>query len=331
MIIVRTPLRISFVGGGSDLPVFYRQTAGAVLSATISKYIHLTIHPYFYPKQLLIKYSRTEKCRHPQRLKHPIFRSILSDLQLNGLEISSLGDVPGRTGLGSSSALAVALHHGLSALQGAPIVSKKFLAQKACQTELISLQEPIGKQDQYAAAYGGLNFIRFLPDEKVIVEPIKITKADRHELDQRLLLFYTGDTRSASQILSKQTQNIVNSPAVFRHLQQMVRQAFKAKVLLEKKDWNGFGRLLDQGWQLKKKMENSISNPRLDQYYRLATSPGKALGGKLLGAGGGGFFLFYCPSAHQDKLREALKDLRELPFQFSDQGSEVIFNNHATI
>lgn len=325
MIITRTPLRISFAGGGSDLPAFYHKMPGAVLSTTIDKYIYLTIHPYFYKNGSLIKYTETENVDSPRKIKHTIFKSILSELKLNGVEISSIGDIPGQTGMGSSSSLAIGIHHSVSAYLKRPI-TKKYLAEAACRTEIEKLRKPIGKQDQYAAAFGGFNFIRFLPNNKVIVEPVKISANTKRLLKSRLLLFYTGEIRPAERILKEQTRNITSSKKRFANLAQMVKYASVMRHQLEQGDLDAFGKYLDKCWTLKKSLADSISNPHIDHYYSLAMANG-ALGGKVLGAGGGGFLLFYCPKRYQQTLVKSLKDLRLFGFNFSEEGSRIIFRN----
>ncbi len=325
MIISRTPLRISFAGGGSDLPDFFKKHEGAVVSTTIDKYIHITVLPYFHSNKILLKYSKTEEVSHPKHLENSIANSIIQSMKLNGLEIASSGDMPSSTGLGSSSSFAVGLHHILSHYIGKK-VSPEDLAQKASQTEIIKLKSPIGKQDQYASAYGGLNFIRFLPNGKVVVEPIKISPKIKKELENNLLLFYTNITRSANDVLKEQKDNIKKSKDTVSKLKEMVKLAHEMKKTLEKGNLSKFGKLLHDGWVLKQNLAGKITNNTINKYYDIGLKNG-ALGGKLLGAGGGGCLLFYCDKKDQNRLKKSLKDLRHIPFSFSDNGSEIIFDN----
>lgn len=325
MIISRTPLRVSFAGGGSDLPDFFKKHEGAVVSTTIDKYIYIALHPNFHTKKLVLKYSKTEEVDNPRKLENSIARSILSDLKINGLEISSAGDMPSQTGLGSSSAFAVSMYHALQTYLGKK-VSPEDLASYACYTEIDKLKHPIGKQDQYASAYGGFNFYRFLPNGKVIVEPIIISQKKKKELNGNLLLFYTGITRPANKILAEQRQNIKKSGETVSALQKMFNIANEMKTFLERGDIEKFGELLHKGWVLKQSMASTITNSTIDKYYEIGLKNG-ALGGKLLGAGGGGCLLFYCQKRNQDKLIKALSDLRHIPFSFCDKGSEIIFKD----
>jgi D-glycero-alpha-D-manno-heptose-7-phosphate kinase len=323
MIITRTPLRISFVGGGTDLPEFYERSPGAVLSASIDKYIYLMAHPFFKKDQIHLKYSKTELVSSPEAINHPIFREVFMELGMKGIEISSTADIPSGTGLGSSSSFTVGLYHCLNAY-GNNYCNKAFLAEKACELEIQKLKEPIGKQDQYAAAFGGLNLIRFEPNGNVLVEPVLITKDRLRSLEKNLLMFYTGDIRSAKSILNEQKNNTINSKVKFDTLKQMMDQVSELKKILEKGQLDDLGYLLDDAWKLKKSMASSISNKKINFYYNLAVQEGGALGGKLLGAGGGGFLLFYAISEKHDQLRHALKELREVNFSISQNGSELI-------
>ena len=325
MIISRTPFRISFAGGGSDIPAFYRQSIGAVVSSSIDKYMYITAHPHFDPSTILLKYSETEEVKKALDLKNTIARSIMSERNINGIEVTSIGDMPAKTGLGSSSSFAVGLHHCLNEYQKIKSNSE-HLAQAACDTELNKLFEPIGKQDQYAAAYGGLNYIEFHPDETVSVIPINLTYKTRETLNNNLMLFYTGHTRPAGSILKAQQKNITDSSTVFTNTKRMVGLAKLMKVALEGQNLDDFGSLLNEGWQLKRTLAKEISTSHIDHWYAAALKNG-ALGGKLLGAGGGGFMLFYCKQEEQDKLIKALPELRHIPISLSMKGSEIIFNN----
>lgn len=326
MIICKTPFRISFAGGGSDSADFYEKAPGAVISTTINKYMYLMVHPNFNTDKILLKYSKTEEVSHPSKLKHLILSSILKDLKLAGLEISTIADIPAKTGLGSSSSLTVGLHHVLGAYTGKQL-SKEELAQNACNTEIIKLKKPIGKQDQYAAAYGGLNLYSFLSSGKVKIERVCMDIDTQKQLDKNLLMFYTGITRSADKILKEQRKKISKSQDVFKATADMVEIAYKMRDALEKKDLESFGKLMHDAWIKKRSLTKDISNKFIDHYYDLATKKGGALGGKLLGAGGGGFLLFYCEEKNHKKLRATLKELQEMQFSFTDGGSEIIFND----
>lgn len=326
MIIGRSPFRISFAGGGSDLPDFFMHEEGAVVSTTIDKYIYINLHKNFDQNTILLKYTKTERVMDPQKIKNTIARSILSEAGISGIGIEIAADVPAKTGLGSSSSFAVGLHAVVDAYLGKKKLSKGALAEKACETELVKLQCPIGKQDQYAAVYGGLRFYRFLANNKVIVEPVRMQPKKKKELEQNLLLFYTGITRSANTVLHKQTSNLKHSTKAIESTRMMVQIAYKMKAVLEKGDLHMFGKLLHDGWVIKQTLADTITNPVINKYYNLGVQNG-AIGGKLLGAGGGGFLLFYCEKKKQPMLRKALHKLREVPFSFTDAGAEIIFKD----
>lgn len=324
MIISRTPLRISFAGGGSDLPSFYQHDEGAVLSTTIDKYVYLAVHAYFYPDKTLLKYSKTELVEHTAEIKHPIFRECLSMLKVSGLDISSMADVPAGTGLGSSSSFTVSLLNVLHAYKH-EAVSAEYLASTACDIEINRLGDPIGKQDQYAAAYGGLNFIRFNYDGTVDVEKIVMEAAAKQQLDRNLIMIYTGQTRSASALL--QQQNRAMQDGIKRQaVREMVRKAYELKYVLQQNKIDDFGRILHEGWLLKQSISTGISNTEIADLYQAGLKAG-ALGGKLLGAGGAGFLLFYCPEERQPAFRRAMLGFRELPFTFENYGSKIIYMN----
>jgi D-glycero-alpha-D-manno-heptose-7-phosphate kinase len=321
MIITRTPFRISFAGGGSDLSSFYHAEPGAVLSTSIDKYMYLTVKPRF-GDTFRVSYSRTEQTERADQIEHPIVRSALEFLQIRrGLEIVSIADLPAQSGMGSSSSFTVGLLHALHAMEGR-VVTPGRLAAEACHLEIDVLREPIGKQDQYIAAYGGLQFIRFLPDGQVTIDPVVCRAETRRELNRRLVLFFTGLTRDAREVLSKQSANTESRRPALRKMCTIAGQM--RDVLTEGKDLNDFGRLMHDGWEAKKSVEASISNPQVDGYYEKGLRAG-ALGGKLLGAGSGGFLLFYCEPHLQDRLREALTDLRCVPFALEPEGTKIIF------
>lgn len=322
MIITRTPFRISFCGGGSDLPSFYEKHPGCVISTSINKYMYLTAHPFFDMDKIMLKYSKTELVNCIEDISHQIFKEVLNEFKVKGIEITSVADIPAGTGLGSSSSFTVGLLHSLYSYHG-KFVSKEKLASKACVVEIEKLGEPIGKQDQYAAAYGGLNYISFQSNGKVFVEPIIMKAETYNRLENNLLMFYTGDVRSASKILAEQNKNM-NDQVKFDNLVQMTDLTKEMKKALEANQLDSFGEILHESWLLKQSLASGISNQVINDYYELALKNG-AKGGKLLGAGGGGFLLFYCEEEEQGKLREALKDLRELDFKFDYEGSKVVY------
>ena len=322
MIISRTPLRISFAGGGSDLPSFYKYNQGAVLSTSIDKYVYLAVHEYFYKEQTLLKYSKTELVKTFEEIQHPIFRECLSMMNLAGLDISSMADVPAGTGLGSSSSFTVCLLNALHAYNRR-YVSPEYLASTACDIEINRLGDPIGKQDQYAAAYGGLNFITFNKDESVSVEKIIMDPTAKQQLDDNLIMIYTGETRSASQILKNQSQEMSKEDKRLV-VKKMVDMAYELKSVLQNNQIDDFGRILHEGWLLKQSISSGISNENISNLYNKGLEAG-ALGGKLLGAGGSGFILFYCPKEKQADFRSSMAQYKELPFKFDNTGSKIIY------
>ncbi|MEW5851324.1 MAG: GHMP kinase [Myxococcota bacterium] len=324
MIITRTPFRVSFFGGGSDLAAFYRKSPGAVLSTSIDKYMYLSAHPYFDTKSIHIKYSHSELAKSVEEIRHPIVKRVLERMGINGgVEITSTADVPAGTGLGSSSAFTVGLLNLMSGYLGKH-ATVEYLARTASEIEIEDLGAPIGKQDQYASAYGGLNFIRFFPDDTVDVAPLVITQATRAALQASLLMFYTGEQRSASQVLSEQKKALMTDAEKFKTVQRMVEMAHEAKGLLEADNVAAFGKLLHQAWELKRSISSGISNPHIDEMYRKAMEAG-AWGGKLLGAGGGGFLLVAAAPEVQPAIREALNAQQELPLRLDRGGAKVVY------
>lgn len=323
MIITKTPFRISFVGGGSDLESFFSKRKGAVLSTTIDKYMYISTHKFFEGDKIRCKYSQTETVDSVDELKHPILRTVLKDSNLKGIEVSSIADIPGGTGMGSSSSFTVGLLHNLSAYQG-KLVSKEDLGSGACRVEIDLLGEPIGKQDQYAAAYGGLNIIEFHPDGTVKVEPVYISRETRKALNENLRLYYIGNQRSASKILAEQKKNTSQSDK-FAALEKMVDLVYELKEVLIQGELEKFGDLLHQNWLLKQSLAKGITNPRINELYSSALEAG-ARGGKLLGAGGGGFMLFYADEDKHQALDEKMKalDAEFFPFEMETDGSKVI-------
>lgn len=321
MILTRTPLRVSFAGGGSDLEEYYRHEPGVVLSTAIDKYVYLAVKPHF-DANFRISYSKTEFADTVDQIEHRLVRECLISLGISrGCEIVSMADLPARTGLGSSSSFTVGLLHALYADQG-KIAIAEHLASEACRIEIEQLHEPIGKQDQYIAAYGGLQMIQFNPDGSVFVNPVVCTADRRRMLNERLLMFFVGGARDAREVLTRQKQNTDNKRAVLRRMCQIAHQLHG--ILTSCRDLGEFGVLLDEAWQAKKSLETSISNPRIDEFYVRGLRAG-ATGGKLLGAGSGGFLLFYCEPELQDSVRHELAELRERPFAFEPEGSKIVY------
>lgn len=323
MIITKAPFRISLFGGGSDLAEYYTQAPGAVLSTTIDKYMYISSHRYFDDDKITAKYSVTELVTGAKQLRHPIIREVLLKFGIDGaIEVASIADIPAGTGLGSSSAFTVALLHNLHARQGR-YATKEMLAAGACDIEIGTLREPIGKQDQYASAYGGLNVLSFLPTGQVNVEPILLT-ADRHrDFADSLLLYFTGKSRPASSILAEQKGNmaLADKRAVLARMVELVERGREA---LYAGDIESLGRMLHQSWRWKRELATNISSGEIDAIYEHALQHG-ALGGKVLGAGGGGFLLLICEPGKQETLRRAMSHLREIRFGLETQGSQVIY------
>jgi D-glycero-alpha-D-manno-heptose-7-phosphate kinase len=324
MIISKTPLRMSFFGGGTDLPVFYEKEFGCVISTSIDKYVYIVTHPSFKGNNIIV-YSKREAVDSIEDIQHPIVREAMKKLRVdNGIEIHSLAEVPAGTGLGSSSSFTVGMLNLLYATQGKS-VSKFQLAKEACEIEIDTLKEPIGKQDQYAAAFGGFNSIKFNSDGSVSVESLKTNKETLKKLDDRLVLFYLDNTREASSVLSEQTKNIQSDKNKFETMKKMKEITIKMKEELDKDNISNFGRMLHESWLLKKSAASKISNPLIDEVYNKGIAAG-AEGGKVLGAGGGGFILFYCEPEKQESLRAALKDLREFKFGFDTEGTRIVYS-----
>ena len=321
MIITRAPFRVSFCGGGSDLPSFYEKYGGCVLSTSIRKYMYLTIHNYFYKDQIVLKYSKTETVKDYESIEHKYFRQCLKDFGIAGVEISSMADIPSGTGLGSSSSFTVALLHLLHTYKG-EFVSKDKLAKEACEVEIEKLGEPIGKQDQFAAAFGGLKFYEFLPGGFVNVEPIIMAPESYRTLENNILMFYLGGVHSASAILKEQGQNVKTADKA-KVQQEMCRLTRTLKEELQKNNVDAMGQLLHENWMLKKSLASGISNPLIDDTYGKAIEAG-ALGGKLLGAGGAGFMIFYVRPEQQEAVRKALSHLREMDFEMDNSGASIV-------
>ena len=321
MIITRTPFRVSFAGGGSDIASFYEKHGGCVLSTAINKYMYISVHPSFDHKETVLKYSKRETVVDIKKIEHNYFRQVLTNLNVSGVELVSTADVPSGTGLGSSSSFTVGLLHALYCYKG-KYVSKERLAAEASEVEIEQLGNPIGKQDQYAAAYGGLNFIEFQKDGSVFVEPVIMDHDAFQMLESNLMMFYTGQLHSASAILKEQKQNITAGEKEANQL-KICGLARALREELQKNNIDAMGEILHQNWLLKKTLANGISNPLIDEAYEKALSAG-ALGGKLLGAGGGGFLLFYVPQDKHSAVKKAM-NLPQLPLSFDRQGSAVIY------
>ncbi len=321
MIITRTPFRVSFVGGGTDFEEFFRKYPGRVLSTSIDKYIYVTLNPRF-EGNIRVSYSKTENVDHREQIKHPLVRAALEEVGIEkGIEITSVGDIPGKgTGLGSSSSFTVGLLNGLYSFLG-KYIPPDVLAEKACHIEINKAKSPIGKQDQYAVAFGGLNLITFNCDGKVEVEPIYLSPKLKEDFQNHLLLFYTGLQRSAYPILSEQKENINKKFEFLKRLSDLV-PVFNN--YLEKGDFKKMGEIIHQNWLMKKELSSGISNSQIEEMYNLARDSG-AWGGKILGAGGGGFLLVIAPPENQPKIKKALQKFKLTPFRFSEAGSTIVF------
>lgn len=321
MIITRAPFRVSFCGGGSDLPSFYEKYGGCVLGTTIRKYMYITIQNYFFKDRIMLKYSQTEEVTSYEEIEHRICKQCLKDFNLMGVEITSIADIPAGTGLGSSSSFTVALLQLLHTYKG-EYISKYDLANEACDVEINRLGDPIGKQDQFAAAFGGLNYYEFMPNGSVNVEPIIMSGDSYNRLENNILMFYLGGTHSASAILREQSSN-VKAVDKAKVQQKMCDITKVLKRELQSNNVDAMGELLHENWMLKKTLASGITNPIIDETYELAMKAG-ATGGKLLGAGGAGFMIFYVPEDKQDAVRKSLSHLREMEFQMDNSGSSII-------
>lgn len=324
MIISRTPLRMSLVGGGSDLPAFYRRQRGAVLSTAIDKYIYVNVNKKF-DDGVRIAYSKNEEVASVDQIEHRLVRATMNYLGMSGgLEITTIADIPSKgTGLGSSSTFTVGLLHALNAFQGR-YVSSERLGANACTIEIDICGEPIGKQDQYAAAFGGFNLIEFLPDESVIVEPVICKPETVAELQRNILVLYTGITRSASVLLKEQSQAVATQNDKHHTLVQMVRLAYVLRDELQNDRADAVGEILHENWVLKKSVTKGISTLTIDAWYEAGRKAG-ARGGKILGAGAGGFLMFYAPADRHEAIKAALPQLRHIPMAFEPLGSRIIF------
>lgn len=324
MIVVRSPLRISLGGGGTDLPSYYREHEGFLIAAAIDKYVYITLHQTF-AEELIIKYSKLERSKSIDEIEHPIIRESLKHIRIDSphLEITSMADIPAGTGLGSSSSFTTALLKALHTLKK-NLIHPKELAEEACHIELNRLQEPIGKQDQYIAAYGGITCFRFLANDQVEAWPLKVDQETLYNLEDNLLLFFTGYSRSASNILKEQdTKSKSKDHDMIANLHFIKELGLKSKDALESGDLNQFAELMNVHWEHKKQRSANMSNSHIDDWYALARKNG-ALGGKMIGAGGGGFLMFYADD--KTKLRHAMREqgLQEVRFRFDFTGTQVV-------
>lgn len=323
MIISKTPLRMSFLGGGSDIPAFYREEMGAVISTSIEKFMYICINKKF-DGSLRVSYSQTENVNHRDDIKHPLVREALGMVGVeNGIEIASMADIPSKgSGLGSSSSYTVGLLNALYAYRNI-YVSKDKLAREACEIEIDRCKEPIGKQDQYAAAFGGINLIRFHPNESVSVDPIICKPELIDEMEASILVFFTGRTRSASEVLSNQSL-AMRSDDCRALMRRMVQLAFDMKEQLETGSLEHIGEMLDENWRLKSQLSKGITDAEIDTWYAAGMANG-ALGGKLLGAGNGGFLMFYAPVERHIHITKKLSNLQPVKFKFDRNGTQIVF------
>jgi len=322
MIITQTPLRISFAGGGTDLADFYKLDGGCVISSAIDKYIYVIIKERFDDK-IRVGYSKTEMVDSIDEIEHELVRESLRKTGITqGIEISTMADIPSEgSGLGSSSSVTVGLLNAMYAYKGEP-KPPSVLAEEACEIEIDVLGKPIGKQDQYIAAFGNLRLIQFMPTGEVQVDLVDLNSEKKRRLSESLMLFYTGVTRKSEDVLGEQKRNIVDRLLVLRNMRKQAHEIHEALV-------NGcpdrLGEILHRGWMYKKQLADKISSAPIDEMYEIARKAG-AVGGKIAGAGGGGFMLLYCPPERQTPVREALADMKELPFNLERDGTKVIFN-----
>ena len=316
---------MSLAGGGSDLPGYYRRHGGAVVSTAINQYVYVNVNKKF-DSGIRVAYSKTEEVTSVEAIEHRIVKCAMLVLKLaGGVEITTISDIPARgTGLGSSSAFAVGLLNALAAFQGRHM-SSDDLGSLSCHIEIELCKDPIGKQDQYAAAFGGFNLIEFRPDDSVLVSPIIMSPEVRVGLEKGILVFYTGTTRSASEILTEQSRATAEDGGKQKSLKRMVQLAYQLRNDLQNGNLAGIGEILDENWNLKKTLASNITTDQIDAWYRIAKKSG-AKGGKILGAGAGGFLMFYADEDHHEAIRKSLP-LRCMSFKFEPLGSRIIFYN----
>jgi D-glycero-alpha-D-manno-heptose-7-phosphate kinase len=327
MIIARSPLRISLGGGGTDLPSYYRDHEGFLIAAAIDKYVFVTVMRPFTPG-VFLKYSALEHVGQVSEVQHPIIREVLAMEKLDQpqVEITTLADIPSGTGLGSSGSFTTALIKAVYAHRRKLILPQE-LAELACHVEIDLLQEPIGKQDQYIAAYGGLTCFTFHKDNRVTAEPLKISRETLHDLEDHLLLFFTGFSRSASGILKDQKVRTQKSDAeMLKNLHYVKELGLRSREALENGKSENFGKIMHEHWEHKKTRSGGMSNPKIDEWYELGMKNG-AVGGKLVGAGGGGFLMFY--AGDRQRLRQAMTKagLEEVRFRFDFEGTKIVLND----
>jgi D-glycero-alpha-D-manno-heptose-7-phosphate kinase len=324
MIITRSPLRISLGGGGTDLPSYYRQHEGFLVAAAIDKYVYITLHEAFQ-KEIIIKYSKTERVHNIGEIQHPIIREALKLLKIysENFELASLADIPAGTGLGSSSSFTCALLKALHTYNKS-FVKPDDLAEEACHIEMDLLCEPIGKQDQYISAFGGINCFTFCKNDQVKTKELNISKETLYNLEDHLLLFFTGFSRSASNVLKEQDDRSRNNDAAMIDNLHFVKElGYKSKAAFEHGDLEEFARIMNLHWEHKKQRSNAMSNDRINTWYDIAMKNG-ALGGKLIGAGGGGFLMFYADDNKTLRKAMAREGLQEVRFRFDFDGSKVV-------
>jgi D-glycero-alpha-D-manno-heptose-7-phosphate kinase len=324
MIITRSPMRISLGGGGTDLPSYYREHGGFLIAAAIDKYVYINVHRRFVDG-FLLKYSQLEEAATIEEIKHPIIREALklASVQERNLEITSMADIPAGTGLGSSGSFTTALLKALHALRK-NLVHPAELAEQACNIELEKLREPVGKQDQYIAAYGGITCFNFMPDERVEARALKVSEETLYNLEDNLLLFFTGYARSASKILKEQDDKSKQADkSMIENLHFVKELGQQSQAALQSDNLHEFARLMDIHWQRKKERSRSMSNQDINAWYDCAMANG-ALGGKIIGAGGGGFLLFY--ARDKIRLRHAMRErgLTEVRFRFDFEGTKIL-------
>jgi D-glycero-alpha-D-manno-heptose-7-phosphate kinase len=328
MILARAPFRISLGGGGTDLPSYYSKHGGFILSAAINKYLYIYVNRPAADDFIRVKYSRYEQVASPDEVQHDLVRPALGFLGLNGsLEIVSMADVPAGTGLGSSSTYLVALLTALHELKREKVPTQA-LAEQACHIEMNLANHPVGKHDHYLATFGGITCLDIGTDGRVRVSPLDISMTAVEEFRNNVLLFYTGITRSSGDILKKQREDTLQGDsAMVDSLNRTKELGYQIKEALERGDLDQFGLLLDEHWQNKKRRSDQISAPQIDRWYELAKENG-AVGGKIMGAGGGGFFMFYCPNSHKARLRSRMAEegLREMSYDFDFDGAKVLVN-----
>lgn len=327
MIITQTPLRVGLVGGGTDLPDFYREHGGRVLNAAIDKYVYVVVKQRF-DNDIYVNYSSKEIVSRVEDLQHELVREALHMTGVRGgIEITTLADIPSAgSGLGSSSAVTVGLLHALFAYQGRQVTAEE-LAERACAIEIDRCRKPIGKQDQYAAAFGGLCDLHFGPGDRVVVDQLALTPPVRRQVQGELLLFFTGITRQADTILGEQRANISDRLAQLVQLRDLAGEAVNG---LAEGDVNAIGVAVNKSWTAKRELASGVSNPQIDEAVEAALAAG-ATGAKVTGAGGGGFLLVVCPLENQRAVREQLADMRELPIKIDPYGSRVVLNVHRDI